>query len=31
VPYGYNHGNDIGESSPDLIVENLKELAALFA
>ena len=31
VPYGYNHGNDIGESRPDLIVENLIELAAMFA
>jgi len=31
VPYGYNHGISISESSPDLIVDNLKELAALFA
>ena len=30
VPYGYNHGNDIRESSPDLVVENLLELADLF-
>ncbi len=31
VPYGYNHGIDISASSPDLIVDNLKELAAMFA
>ena len=31
VPYGYNHGVDIKNSSPDLIVDNLKELADLFA
>jgi len=30
VPYGYNHGNDIRGSSPDLVVENLLELAQLF-
>jgi phosphoglycolate phosphatase len=30
VPYGYNHGNDIRDSSPDLVVENLIELANLF-
>jgi len=29
VPYGYNHGNDIRDSSPDLVVENLLELAQL--
>ncbi len=31
VPYGYNHGISISESSPDLIVDNLKELADMFA
>jgi phosphoglycolate phosphatase len=31
VPYGYNHGIGISESSPDLIVDNLKELAEMFA
>jgi phosphoglycolate phosphatase len=31
VPYGYNHGNDIRDSSPDLVVENLLELNSLFA
>lgn len=31
VPYGYNHGIDISESSPDLIIDNLKELAVMFA
>ena len=31
VPYGYNHGVDIKLSDPDLIVDNLKELAELFA
>lgn len=30
VPYGYNHGISISESSPDLIVVNLKELADMF-
>ena len=30
VPYGYNHGNDIGDSNPDLVVNNLLELAQLF-
>ena len=30
VPYGYNHGNDIRDSSPDLVVENLLQLADLF-
>ncbi len=30
VPYGYNHGNDIHDSSPDMVVENLLELAQLF-
>ena len=31
VPYGYNHGCDIRESSPDLVVENLFELVTLFS
>ena len=31
VPYGYNHGNDIRDSSPDLVVKNLIELNSLFA
>lgn len=30
VPYGYNHGQDIRDANPDLVVENLTELAALF-
>lgn len=29
VPYGYNHGRDINESNPDLVVGNLIELAEL--
>jgi len=31
VPYGYNHGNDIRDSRPDLVVENLIELKEMFA
>ena len=31
VPYGYNHGIDIKLSEPDLIIDNLKLLADLFA
>lgn len=31
VPYGYNHGIEISRSNPDLIVENLQELAHMFA
>lgn len=31
VPYGYNHGNDIRDSNPDLVVENLTELNKMFA
>jgi len=31
VPYGYNHGSDIRDSRPDLVVENLTELAEMFA
>jgi len=31
VPYGYNHGNDIRDSDPDLVVENLIELNEMFA
>ena len=30
VPYGYNHGNDIRDAEPDLVVENLRELIARF-
>ncbi len=30
VPYGYNHGNDIRDSGPDLVVNELAELAQLF-
>lgn len=31
VPYGYNHGHDIAESNPDLVVGNLVELSEMFA
>jgi phosphoglycolate phosphatase len=31
VPYGYNHGNDIRASNPDLVVENLTELIDWFS
>ena len=31
VPYGYNHGADIREANPDLVVDNIKELADFFA
>ncbi len=31
VPYGYNHGADIRDSNPDLVVDNLCELAERFA
>lgn len=30
VPYGYNHGRDIRDSAPDLVVEELTALARLF-
>jgi phosphoglycolate phosphatase len=30
VPYGYNHGQDIRASEPDLVVENLIELTEIF-
>ena len=30
VPYGYNHGNDISDSNPDRVVNNLTEIADLF-
>ena len=30
VPYGYNHGNDISDSEPDRVVNNLTEIADLF-
>ena len=29
VPYGYNHGLDIRDSNPDLVVGDLLELAQL--
>lgn len=29
VPYGYNHGEDIHLTSPDAVVEDLRELAGL--
>jgi phosphoglycolate phosphatase len=31
VPYGYNHGRDIREANPDLVVDYLPELAKLFS
>jgi phosphoglycolate phosphatase len=31
VPYGYNHGVDIRQAKPDLVVDNLRELAEKFA
>jgi phosphoglycolate phosphatase len=31
VPYGYNHGHDIRDSNPDLVVENLTQLNEMFA
>lgn len=31
VPYGYNHGADIRDADPDLVVQNIRELAELFA
>ena len=31
VPYGYNHGNSIRDSNPDMVVDNIKELAEMFA
>jgi phosphoglycolate phosphatase len=31
VPYGYNHGQDIRDSRPDLVVDNLTELITLFS
>ena len=31
VPYGYNHGLDIRDSSPDLVVETLTGLSELFS
>ncbi len=30
VPYGYNHGDDIADSDPDLVIGNLTGLAELF-
>jgi phosphoglycolate phosphatase len=31
VPYGYNHGLDIRDSNPDLVVETLTGLSQLFS
>lgn len=31
VPYGYNHGIDIREAGPDLVVDDISQLAAMFA
>ena len=31
VPYGYNHGDDIRDADPDLVVDNLYELVKLFS
>lgn len=31
VPYGYNHGHDIRDAAPDVVVETLAELPALIA
>jgi phosphoglycolate phosphatase len=30
VPYGYNHGNNISDSKPDRVVDNLIEIADIF-
>ncbi len=30
VPYGYNHGNNISDANPDLVIENLVELTEMF-
>ena len=30
VTYGYNHGNDIADSSPDMLVNSLAEMIELF-
>jgi phosphoglycolate phosphatase len=31
VPYGYNHGADIRDADPDLVVDDLRQLAELFS
>ena len=31
VTYGYNHGDDIGASNPDAVIDSLAELPELFA
>ncbi len=31
VPYGYNHGKNIRDAEPDLVVEDLTKLADMFA
>jgi phosphoglycolate phosphatase len=30
VPYGYNHGADIQDAEPDLVVDDLRQLAEMF-
>ncbi len=30
VPYGYNHGHDISEAKPDVVIDSLAELKNLF-
>ena len=30
VPYGYNHGIDIRQADPDMVINSFVELAALF-
>lgn len=29
VPYGYNHGRDIREAHPDLVIDSIAELSTL--
>ncbi|HMW44175.1 MAG TPA: phosphoglycolate phosphatase, partial [Plasticicumulans sp.] len=29
VPYGYNHGRDIREFAPDIVIDSLSELSGL--
>ena len=31
VPYGYNHGEDISNTNPDVIIETLAQLSEIFA
>ncbi|MCB1754106.1 MAG: phosphoglycolate phosphatase [Gammaproteobacteria bacterium] len=30
VPYGYNHGDDIADAGPDVIIQSIADLAGLF-